>query len=80
VWGGIGIKEANPIVSLIGFDEQKQELKQFLNEEKRLEVSLSANQFIAGFKFHKTPQRVFIVIKQSINFNKRSKGRFVSQI
>jgi hypothetical protein len=35
VWGGIEIKEANPIVSLIGFDEQKQELKQFLNEEKR---------------------------------------------
>jgi hypothetical protein len=41
VWGGIGMKEANPIVSLIiGFDEQKQELKQFLNEEKRFRSSV----------------------------------------
>jgi hypothetical protein len=32
------MKEANPIVSLyviMSFDEQKQELKQLLNEEKR---------------------------------------------
>jgi hypothetical protein len=53
-------------------DEQKQELKQFLNEEKRFRswVHCQPIRSSQDSNFTKTSQRVFIVIKQSINFNK----------